>query len=127
MGTEGMLVTSDGFTCMTLELPWRENKRSISCIPAGDYTTKIRISPKYGEIYWVTKVPSRSYILIHSGNWAGDTEKGFSTHVNGCVLLGRKHGWLNDQRAVLNSRITVRAFMRHMGNQKFLLKVIGGS
>ena len=126
-GTEGMLITSDGFTCMTLELPWRENQRSISCIPAGEYETKIRVSPKYGEIYWVTKVPNRSWILIHSGNWAGDTEKGFNTHVNGCILLGKRHGWLRDQRAVLSSRITVRAFMRHMKNEKFLLKVIGGS
>ena len=34
-GTEGFLVT-DGFNCRTLELPWKNNKRSISCIPEGN-------------------------------------------------------------------------------------------
>jgi hypothetical protein len=107
-GTEGMLAT-DGFFCKTLELPWRENQRSISCIPSGIYTVKIRQSPKYGEIYWVTGVPNRSWILIHSGNWAGDRAKGFKTHVNGCILLGKQHGDLS-----------------HMKNETFKLNVIGG-
>lgn len=124
-GTEGMLAT-DGFFCKTLELPWRENRRSISCIPSGEYTVKIRQSPKYGSIYWITSVPNRSWILIHSGNFAGDIEKGFKTHVNGCILLGKEHGDLAGQRAVFSSRITVRAFMRHMENKTFKLNVIGG-
>jgi hypothetical protein len=122
-GTEGLLFTA-GFNCRTLELPWRDNQRSISCIPPGSYKVEIRLSPKYGRIYWVRNVPNRSYILIHSGNFAGDTKKGFKTHVNGCILLGRKMGYLGDQRAVLNSRITVRAFMEHMGENPFTLHVM---
>jgi hypothetical protein len=125
-GTEGMLITTDGFQCMTLELPWRDNQPSISCIPPGEYHVKIRVSPKYGKIYWVTKVPNRSWILMHSGNYAGDKNKGFKTHVAGCILLGKRHGWLGGQRAVLTSRPTVRSFMSHMKNEEFLLKVIGG-
>ena len=81
-GTEGMLIT-DGFMCKTLELPWRENQRSISCIPSGEYKVVIRQSPKYGSVYWVTKVPNRSWILIHAGNWSGDTNKGFNSHTKG--------------------------------------------
>ena len=125
MGTEGMLVT-DGFDCVTMELPWRDNKKSISCIPTGDYLVKIRVSPKYGRIFWVTKVPNRTYVLIHSGNFAGDTSKGFKTHVAGCILLGQKHGSLGGQRAVLNSRITVRKFMNHMKEEEFMLHIVGG-
>ena len=122
-GTEGILV-SNSFACKTLELPWRDNERSISCIPAGEYKTIIRVSPKYGRCYWVTNVEGRSWILIHSGNWAGDVKKGFKTHVNGCILLGKKFGDLLGQRAVLNSRITVRAFMNYMRYQNFTLKIL---
>ena len=124
-GTEGVLIT-DGFMCKTLELPWRENKRSISCIPQGEYNVRIRQSPKYGSVYWVTKVPDRTWILIHAGNYAGDTNKGFRTHVNGCILLGKKFGWLSKQKAVLTSRITVKKFRRVMQDQPFVLNVIGG-
>jgi len=126
-GTEGFLTQlENNFFCRTLELPWRDNKRSVSCIPAGKYVVKIRQSPKYGKIYWVTKVPDRSWILIHSGNWAGDTGKGFKTHVQGCILLGRKHGSLADQRAVLTSRPTVKEFMRTMNYEPFKLTIVGG-
>jgi hypothetical protein len=126
-GTEGFLIEPEsGFSCKTLELPWRENKRSISCIPSGEYIVKIRQSPRYGRIYWVTNVPERSWILIHSGNVAGDVEKGFRTHVQGCILLGKKHGILYNQRAVLNSRIIVKSFMRTMNYEPFKLYIVGG-
>jgi hypothetical protein len=121
-GTRGRLFAGS-FDCHTLELPWRDNRRNISCIPAGEYKVKIRISPKYGTIYHVKEVPNRSYILIHSGNWAGDTSKGYRTHVNGCILLGKSRGVLLNQMAVLASRITVNAFMRHMDNDDFILKI----
>ena len=125
-GTEGFLTQLEsGFFCRTLELPWRDNKRSISCIPAGEYIVKVRQSPKYGRIYWVTNVPNRSWILIHSGNVAGDVEKGFRTHVQGCILLGKKHGMLYNQRAVLTSRPTVNSFMRTMDYEPFKLTIVG--
>lgn len=126
MGTEGKLITEDGFECCTLELPWRENEKGKSCIPSGEYKVVVRVSPKYGKVYWVTEVPNRSFILIHSGNFAGNTDEGYKTHVAGCILLGEKHGWLGEQRAVLNSRVAVRKFVNHMGYNEFLLKVIGG-
>jgi hypothetical protein len=123
-GTEGILST-DGFFCRTIELPWRDNKSNISCIPYGDYIVKIRNSNKFGKIYWVTNVPNRSWIYIHPGNVAGDVSKGYKSHVYGCILLGLKHGYLWDQKAVLNSKIAVRKFMNFMNNEDFKLKVIG--
>jgi len=124
-GTNGMMFTN-GFFCYTLELPWRDNQRSISCIPPGEYKVIQRASPKYGKIYWVTEVPNRSYILIHSGNYAGDVSKGYKTHVNGCILLGQKMGTLSGQKAVLNSRVTVNKFMNQTGMQPLKLKIMGG-
>ncbi len=121
-GTRGMLFF-DEYNCQTLELPWRDNESNISCIPAGEYKVEIRISPKYGQVYWVTKVPNRTFILIHSGNWAGDRSKGYKTHVNGCILLGQRRGLLIGQWAVLNSRITIKRFMARMALQPFTLKI----
>jgi len=121
-GTEGVLLFNQTH-CYTLELPWRNNQRQISCIPPGNYDVEIRLSNKYGRIYWVRHVPNRSYILIHSGNFAGDVKKGFKTHVMGCILLGKVMGYLGGQRAVLNSRITVRAFMESMDYEPFKLRI----
>ncbi len=128
-GTEGILQTS-GFTCFTLELPWKDNARRMSCIPKGTYSCKVRHSPRFGEIYHVIAVPNRSYILIHSGNFAGDVTRGFRTHVEGCILLGSKRGVLRvnkdlTQRAVLVSKPTVRQFMQHMAGKDFTLKISG--
>lgn len=121
-GTQGLLVAGD-FECKTLELPWRENQKQISCIPAGEYDVEIRLSNKYGRVYWVRHVPNRTYILIHSGNYAGDKSKGFKSHVMGCILLGKKSGFLGGQVAVLNSRITVREFVEHMDYDPFRLRI----
>lgn len=124
-GTEGFLSTFDGFSCKTLELPWRDNQRGISCIPSGEYITTIRQSNKFGKKYWVTNVQDRTWILIHSGNVAGDVSKGYRTHVQGCILLGEKLGFLYNQRAVLNSRIAVRRFMEYMNYEQFKLHIVG--
>ena len=122
-GTEGVLALGD-FRCFTLELPWHGNKRNLSCIPTGEYIVSIRISPKYGRIYWVMEVDDRSYILIHSGNWAGDSEKGLATHTSGCILLGEKRGYLNGQRAVLLSRKAIRRFMTKLNGMDFKLNIM---
>lgn len=121
-GTEGILV-SGNYDCRTLELPWRNNQKQISCIPPGEYDVEIRISNKYGRVYWVRHVPNRTYILIHSGNYAGDVSKGYKSHVMGCILLGKESGFLGGQVAVLNSRITVRAFMEEMNYESFRLRI----
>lgn len=121
-GTEGLLVSED-FNCRTLELPWRNNQRQISCIPPGIYDVEIRLSNKYGRVYWVRRVPDRTYILIHSGNYGGDKSKGYKTHIMGCILLGKKAGRLGGQVAVLNSRIAVRNFMEEMEYEPFKLRI----
>ena len=69
------------FDFVTLELPWLDNQRWISCIPAGNYLVKKRYSKKYGHHFHITNVEGRSWILIHFGNYYGDTE--------GCILVGR--------------------------------------
>lgn len=125
-GTEGILSLPHlGVKFFTLELPWRDNISSLSCIPHGIYTVNIRQSPRYGRIYHVKNVPERSWILIHWGNLAGDCTKGFKSNVEGCILLGKRRGTLSGQKAVLVSRPAVREFMQCMNNEKFILKIEG--
>ena len=121
-GTFGVFSCPDvGFSCFSLELPWRDNKPRISRIPNGEYIVSIRNSPKYGKIYHVTSVEGRSYILIHWGNYGGDKSKGYKTHTEGCILLGKSMGIIGNQRAILNSRITINVFMQLMNNETFKL------
>lgn len=106
-GTEGILaVPQFCFSSFTLELPWRDNRSDISCIPAGEYPLVWHESKKHKACH-VKDVPGRSGILIHSGNLAGDADKGFKTDSEGCILLGANRGILCGQRAVLHSRATV--------------------
>lgn len=125
-GTEGILfIPAVNFSCFTLELPWRANRSCISCIPAGEYSACLRQSPRFGSVYHVRNVPHRSFILLHSGNVAGDTSLGYRSNVQGCILLGTKRGTLYGQRAVLASRGTVRKMRDSLDGQPAQLRVFG--
>lgn len=75
--TEGLLYVIDDnkiiFECKTLELPWKDNQFRVSCIPAGIYTAKKRLT-KYShfkyEHFHILDVKNRDNILIHAGNYA---------------------------------------------------------
>lgn len=126
-GTYGLLGTP-GFRCFTGELPPRDNQRGLSCIPEGEYDVRIVKSPHFGRIYGLFGVPGRTHVLMHSGNFSGDVQKGYQSHVEGCILLGSKLGRLQNkfgqlQSAVLISLPTVTSFMRHMGGDPFILAV----
>lgn len=75
------------FTCATLELPWKDNKRNISCVPEGYYLVKKRKaeeSPSRDYDHFILMdVKDRDYILIHTGN--------FNWHIQGCILVGERH------------------------------------
>lgn len=122
-GTEGILFIKN-FQCYSLELPWRDNKSNISCVPADEYLCELILSPKFGWVYHLTDVKGRTYILTHSGNWAGDVSKGYHTHSHGCLLFGSARGTLKGQRAVLNSAYTVQKIISLMRPNKFLLRIM---
>ena len=126
-GTTGQL-TMDGFSAYTIELPWRDNQRSISCIPAGRYPCARVVSPRFGRTFEICNVPRRSAILFHSGNFAGDHSIGYRTDSHGCVLIGSHLGTLDHQLAVLSSRPAVRRFLEAVGDvDEFVLIVEGGN
>ena len=121
-GTAGFL-KADGFECRTLELEWNDNERRKSCIPAGEYVCSIVDSPKFGKVYGIKNVPNRFNVLIHSGNFAGDADKGLKSDVLGCILLGEKITVINNQNGISNSRNTLKEFMDHMNNEDFTLTI----
>lgn len=128
-GTPGILTIGDR-SFASLELPWRENTRQISCIPAGLYACRILHSPRFGRVYGLAGVPGRSNILIHSFNFAGDVAAGWQTQSEGCIGLGRP-GWMQNvsgkiQRAILLSRMSLSQFMRLLDGAPFDLEVRDG-
>ena len=77
-GSNGTLKCDGKFICFTIELPWRNNERRISCIPEGKYFIKKRNSQKFKSHFILLGVPNRSLILIHPANNA-------MKELNGCI------------------------------------------
>ena len=69
-GTNGTLTFNGHFVCFTLELPWKENKKNISCIPEGKYELKARYSPKLQNHLEVIDVYERKLILLQPATCA---------------------------------------------------------
>ena len=82
--------------CDTLENPWKNNQRNISCIPEGEYPVRLRLARESASRDYlhllVQEVPNRDWILFHRGNTAKDT--------SGCILVG-----LGTQQDVVNNSV----------------------
>lgn len=126
-GTIGALFNGGIFVCYMGELPWRDNRPNVSRIPCGSYEVaylKRSGSGRYRDVYHVRNVPHRTGVLIHSGNWEGDTSKGLRTHTHGCLLPGSRIGRLNGQLAVLASKSALHKLHTAVSRQNFTLEVI---
>ena len=77
-GTNGTLMCEGKKICYTIELPWRNNEKSVSCIPEGRYFIRKRYSQKFKWHLEVVDVNNRSYILFHPANNA-------LQELNGCI------------------------------------------
>lgn len=109
-GTFGILSVQKRVFCVTLEPPDLLNLRSKSSIPAQQYICKRYSSEKYPDTFQVMDVPDRNKVLLHAGNDIRDTE--------GCIILAQHFGKLQGNRAVLNSGMTLKNFMKLMSNYK---------
>ncbi len=124
-GTSGTFYLPEiEFSRPGLELPWRDNRRNVSCIPADEYTCIKINSNKFGVCFLVQDVDGRTGILTHWGNVAGDTAKGWRTHSLGCFLIGSYRGKLWGQKAVLASRTAFRQFMEAVPADKMNFKIV---
>lgn len=123
-GTFGKLIT-EGFSCVTLELPWKENRSNISSIPAGKYRCYWTYSPRFKRrMYLVDGVPGRAGIRIHPAN--------IYSQLNGCIALGETLGVMGTKingqptrvQAILRSAPAVREFETLMDGKPFLLEIL---
>ena len=102
--TLGRLHCGD-FQCFTLELPWKGNQKSESCIREGVYQFKRRMSPKNGHVLELQDTAPRTHIQIHSGN--------FTYQIEGCLLVGDGIKWLDGDSIpdVTNSKKTLEKLL----------------
>lgn len=126
-GTFGVLKVYDNgtllYSCFTGELPDRDNKPQISCIPPGRYTCQPWHSKRFPNHYNVMRVPNREAILIHEGNFCGDTALGYKSNVLGCILVGKSLGTISGQQAVLSSKVAMNALREVLGKDVFSLDI----
>jgi len=112
--TLGVLIVHGRMLGFTLELPWRSNRRFVSCIPPGLYRVRLRESWRrsrdHGPTYEVCDVPGRSGILFHPGNTIDDVE--------GCIAPGLTVGMVGDKRGVLHSAAAFARFRAAMDGIK---------
>lgn len=103
-GTFGVLLADGNPFAVTLERPWRDNRKGESCIPEGEYTCVRVNSPKFGLTWMVKDVPGRSEILFHAGNVFADS--------HGCILVAEKYaGWADGTTSIADSRLGMAELM----------------
>tara|TARA_R110001592_G_scaffold34036_2_gene117257 strand:+ start:63 stop:482 length:420 start_codon:yes stop_codon:yes gene_type:complete len=100
----------------TLENPWLDNQRNISCIPEGEYKVRLRLPRESATRDYihllVQDVPNRDWILFHRGNTAKDTR--------GCILVGLG----SQQDIVSNSVLAMDLLIKeviHLGGENINL------
>jgi len=106
--TIGELFINGERFCDTLENPWLDNQRNISCIPEGEYPVRLRYPRESATREYlhllVQDVPNRDYILFHRGNFPKDT--------SGCILVGQG----TQQDVVNNSTLAMDLVMKEILN-----------
>ena len=108
VSTIGKLFLNGEWLCDTLENPWLNNQRNISCIPEGQYKVRLRTARESATKDYlhllVQDVPDRSLVLFHVGNKSSDTR--------GCILVGIG----TEQDFVKNSRLAMELLMKEILN-----------
>ena len=114
--TIGELFLNGERICDTLENPYINNERNISCIPEGVYDVRLRLPRESATRDYVhllvQDVPDRDWILFHRGNTAKDT--------SGCILVGLG----SQQDFVSNSTLAMDLLIKeviHLGGENINL------
>ena len=100
------------FVCYSLELPWKDNARNISCIRAGRYNAEKFIRGGHPALR-LFDVPGRDGILMHIGNGVKDTQ--------GCILPGLD--WHEGLSRVVYSQLAMMVIARMLPD-KFTVNII---
>ena len=114
--TIGELFINGERICDTLENPWQDNQRNVSCIPEGVYPVRLRTARESATRDYlhllVQEVPNRDFILVHRGNFPSQTQ--------GCLLVGLG----TEQDVVHNSVLAMDLLIKeilHLGGENINL------
>ena len=117
------------------ELPWRDTDgngvgdNQYSRINPGTIIMDWVDSQSRGhKIYQARDVKGRTAIQLHSGNFCGDTKKGFKSHVLGCIIIGNRKEPEGDplgkgQMMVADSKVALKKFEAEMAGESFKLVI----
>lgn len=105
--------------CKTLELPWKENNRNVSCIPEGSYImVKEATSTKHPYPHFrILNVQDRSGILVHRLTYV--------KHLLGCIGVGSAHTDLNADGTpdIIDSTLTLeKLYLSHDSEIHLLIR-----
>lgn len=108
--TKGKL-TFGNFSCPSLELAWKDNKKGISCIPIGTYKWRKRERTNnipYTHVL-IEGVPGRDGVCIHAANYAA----GKKVQLKGCIAVGSGYSDLDKDGIddIVNSKVTFDKLM----------------
>lgn len=107
-GTFGVWINDDRPLFATLELPWKDNQKDISCVPAGTYHVAITFSNHFQkDVFLLSGVPNRDNVEIHVGNTVKD--------ILGCIIVGMEYS-MSDY-AIVNSKIAFTNLMNIMPSE----------
>ncbi len=102
----------------TLERPWLNNAKGLSCIPAGTYHVK-KQPPKADRPYTYFRLPDsetkRTGILIHIGNDPTDS--------SGCILVGSRFGNYNTDKPTLEESTKKMKFLADTLPDEFIMEI----
>lgn len=102
----------------SIELPWKNNERNISCIPKGKYKVITTMSTRFKVNMWLLlDVPKRDGVRIHPANYA--------RQLNGCIALGLDKADLDkDGKAdITSSKTAIEIAQKNLG-EEFILNII---
>ena len=123
--TFGKLYDDSGYLiCYTIELPYKNNTRMISCVPCGRYqlfhynsdkypNTVTLFNPRTNVYVNESNKYSRSKILFHSAN--------LSSELAGCIAPGLQIGTLHNKPAVLQSRNAMKKIIPLLKKSGYLV------
>lgn len=88
--TPGELWIDDHRICYTVELPWKNNRERISCVPTGLYGLVLDMSKRFERVLpRILDVPGRAGIRLHAANQSHELE-GCIAPVNKLYITNRK-------------------------------------
>ena len=103
--TIGRITHDNSFICYSLERPWLNNEKNISCVPAGVYDLQRYDSARFKDCFsltcfnlgvGLTENFQRTYILIHAANRVSD--------LHGCIAPGLGISGYLDEWVTVDSR-----------------------